>query len=60
MEVQLRVGLAGVVRLMDGDCCAADEESGILPAVSSNDQAGAIRRGDGIAPVLFLNDGGED
>ena len=30
MEVQLRVGLAGVVRFIDGDGCAADEESGIL------------------------------
>ena len=60
MEVQLRVGLGGEVRLIDGDCCAADEESGIQLAVSRHNEAGALRRGDGIAPVLFLNDGGEE
>jgi len=30
------------------------------PAMPANDQAGAIRRGDGIAPVLLLNDGGQE
>ena len=29
VEVQPRVGLASVVRFIDGDCCATDEESDI-------------------------------